>query len=873
MKKAGILFVFFVIQIFMTSNKGFAQDTICEFDPENPLVITQNTLFNYNLSMDNDIIITPGYILTITGELAMVPESRIIIMPGAKLIVDGGTITTSCAGEFWKGIEVQGNTNLSQTEENQGYAIFKSNATIEYALSGAYTAILDEYGVDDPDGYGGVINADSTNFYNNFVSINIRYYFNIFNFFEQNNDSEIKNSTFEVDQNYYDEIETPPGFIMLTWVDGVDIFNNIFKNTYETSFLNKNVGIVSYDANYYVSEDNQFQTLQWGIRAFGTSPLLSPYVDYNDFSNCSYGIYMSGITNPTIIYNTIEVPEYYDHAYGLFISNCPTFNIQENSFSGYDSETGDFGIIINGCGENSKKIYNNTFSNLLYGTQSQGYNANTNRTTGLQILCNIFSDVNVDISVTGVPGVSEDGSIVQYQGSDGENCTYPAGNLFSLNTLDYWNGLEDNITYYHHDPDSKPEVLPTYDGNITLYNTDVNWIDKTTCCPSDAEEKNLLIDELKSKIINSQIEINNANSKLLTLIDGGNTSLLKMQVENSPPSQALQLRDNLLSKSPYLSDIVMISAIENEAGLPPAMLTQVLVANPSSAKSPVVIKKLLNRENPLPEYMLKQIMAGKHIVSDKEKLETTVSYYTLQRDVAFDKIERIYKNDKRYSWSKDSLINILKYDPRLSAKYELIFAYFKNGDINTAMQKLLALPKEFPLDENKMEEYNDYLVFYEIFSSLWQSNKTWQDMSNEQKKQLYILADKAKNQADIYAINVLRMTDNYKYIEPIIIPAKGKNLQFNGKQPEFQSLNSDIQLKVYPNPAGDYFVIDYRFSENSSGTLLEIKDLTGKIVRNFVISDLQNQILIETKDFKSGMYYVQLLNNNSNKVLKISVMK
>ena len=62
---------------------------------------------------------------------------------------------------------------------------------------------------------------------------------------------------------------------------------------------------------------------------------------------------------------------------------------------------------------------------------------------------------------------------------------------------------------------------------------------------------------------------------------------------------AMQVYQNLLSKSPALSDEVMIAAIEKEYALPASLLTIILAANPSAAKSAEVLKALESRENPL----------------------------------------------------------------------------------------------------------------------------------------------------------------------------------------------------------------------------------------------------------------------------------
>ncbi len=50
----------------------------------------------------------------------------------------------------------------------------------------------------------------------------------------------------------------------------------------------------------------------------------------------------------------------------------------------------------------------------------------------------------------------------------------------------------------------------------------------------------------------------------------------------------------LIDKSPYLSDTVVSTAIEKEKVLPGAMIRDVMVANPHTAKNDELINKLMN---------------------------------------------------------------------------------------------------------------------------------------------------------------------------------------------------------------------------------------------------------------------------------------
>lgn len=59
-----------------------------------PFFITEDETWDFTIKMYQDIVIKKGRTLTIKNTLQMVPEARIVVEKGAKLIVDGGVITT-----------------------------------------------------------------------------------------------------------------------------------------------------------------------------------------------------------------------------------------------------------------------------------------------------------------------------------------------------------------------------------------------------------------------------------------------------------------------------------------------------------------------------------------------------------------------------------------------------------------------------------------------------------------------------------------------------------------------------------------------------------------------------------------------------------
>ncbi len=88
---------------------------------------------------------------------------------------------------------------------------------------------------------------------------------------------------------------------------------------------------------------------------------------------------------------------------------------------------------------------------------------------------------------------------------------------------------------------------------------------------------------------------------------------LNSEIETSSPPEAVQVYNELMAESPNLSEAVVESTIEKETVLPNAMVRDVMVANPHTAKSLVLLEKLDDRFDPMPDYMKAQILAGRSI--------------------------------------------------------------------------------------------------------------------------------------------------------------------------------------------------------------------------------------------------------------------
>lgn len=86
--------------------------------------------------------------------------------------------------------------------------------------------------------------------------------------------------------------------------------------------------------------------------------------------------------------------------------------------------------------------------------------------------------------------------------------------------------------------------------------------------------------------------------------------------------------------------------------------------------------------------------------------------------------------------------------------------------------------------------------------------------------------------------------------------------------------NPTTLFVVYPNPCRDIFIIDFSFDNLPAQAYYSISDPLGRIIEEGAIQGQQNQIIIRTSSFSSGLHTIRLIvNGKVEKALKLNVIK
>ena len=840
----------------------------CPYYANSPVEIDENTEWTKNYTLQSDVIIEDGGTLTIYSHVAMPENGKITVEVGGQLILDGGTLTNACTGP-WQGVEVQGDPREEQIpNSNQGMISIVHEGTIENAKIGV--TVID----------GGIVLADSANFINNHIAVEFRQY-------DEENISLFSFCEFKSNENCLPKAP-PLNFVTLTDVNGVEFKACSFKNTWDSDYgelVERGNGIFSINSSFYVDYEcrnstvpcgdyqyNLFQGLNYGIYAIDIGYDNSIVVSHTEFMENIKGLYLSGYqngievtSNDFNLCNTILNI----NSYGMYLDQCTGYHVEDNRFHN-ESVVGDIpGLYINNSGTEDNLIYNNRFDTLNYAIIAHNINRDDSQEKGLCIKCNDFRSDTYDISVTvSAPLVNEDYGIAEYQGSMDQSDDAPAGNTFTEHGSHDWDIYNEgnNIEYIHHLVSStplkvKPDPNKISENVNTKENKSANY-DKEKSCPSmlfcgGGDKENL-----KSLLAVAETNIQAIQAELTELVDGGNTEAMNTDVLTSIPDEALEIHDQLLSESPYLSDTVMKSAISKENVLPNAMIRDVLVANPQAAKSEDVLTELDNRWDPMPDDMMDEIMAGKDSLGAKEILDSKLAKYSLDRSNAFHTLVRLYKNDTTDASAKDSLIAFLTNDEALQSKYSLTFLYQQFNDSIQADAVLNSIPDDFDLTGEQQVIHSNYMSLFGVLRALLHDSLSILELNESQINTLQLLAEDDQYVPGVFARNILLANGLSDYEEPVILPDPYKLSPINKNETKkVTTINRTTNLAIYPNPAKKYFIVEYQLEKDAMDIQIEILDMISRKVVEMTLHGQHDQVVVPVNNWHQGIYLVRLMAN------------
>ncbi len=861
-----------------TTNDAFCATSATWTPANNPFLDGQS-----NVSTSEGFIIGPGTKVTISNmNIAFGIDAKVIVEPGALLILDNTVFTGTTCPALWPGVEVWGDRTQSQNEWNsdgtnthQGRIIVTNNSEINNAHNAIQAIRVRPDGSLDWNKTGGIVQLlRNSRFMNNKKAVWIGGYKNYTPghigdpSYELPNRGFINNCTFNTDDDFNGEMNFH-AFIALYAGSKISITGNRFYNTSTVNTDKKGTAIIAINSPMFVSSQNRFDGLHYGIKAISYDPTVSYDINDNDFNNCYNNIYMNNTWGANITSNFISVvpkdPIMTTDPYGLYINGSTAFHIEDNTFNS-DYFPGSHGIIANNLGALENELYRNHFEGLNYGIKPQLCNKGkvNDVPQGLMLLCNDFANDETfyDILVLGKSmtnglgykyiGIAETQKIPAT--NNPSQYFYPAGNSFTNShngeTYDFDNIDADYLVYSHENNSAALRYKPDYSLNIGQQ----KLTPPENNCPSklgeggDISTESILLTQAQLAL-NSSIIIRNIWK------DGGQTDLDE-QVETTQPWDVYVEFNNLISKSPYLSDEVLMATIENPA-FTSLMVKLIMVANPQANRNEEIMEAIYNRIPALPQSYIDEIEAEETTVSQLEILEGNISAnYHLVRSIENNIID-IYRLDTININANANMLNLMASRPGLQDKYILAATYLNNADYTNMQNVLNSIPSGFELDEKQFIEYQNNLTTFGIAQDFMENDKHIGDLTVTQINSLQnIISQPAIDNSMAMALLLFNNPD-YEIGELILYkPTNGARMAKPTVQqrPEIASL-----FNLFPNPAKDYFNLQYSSELESIQNLsIIITDMQGKTIKELNFKSRNIDQMIDVSEFAMGQYSVSL---------------
>jgi hypothetical protein len=856
--------------------------------------VISSTIWSDSRHLKNHLLIKSGVTLTITGTILIGKDRKIIVEPGAKLIVDGGTLTTEC-GEFWKGIEVWGNTNMPQNDGQQGVVELKNSATIENA----------KYGVrlwkeNDWTKTGGILRANNSHFKNVWKGVE---YWPYNSYQGQNiellNKGIIQDCQFTWDDNFY-QSQAEAG-ITMNHVNGVKIYRCSFidNRTNVSNNEDRPDGITTADAGYrllgktvvnqptimpdlYFNENLQyclFKNLNFGIRTYNFASNFTPFIDNCLFENCLHGIELSSVDNAIIVRNKFEFnisrPSSLSSMQQLRLNESASFKIEGNIFNNlFKSKT--YGTIAINTGSLNNQIFRNNYNGLYVANYAFGINANSMFNNhyflglrGLEYLCNqyIGSQIN-DQYVYTEPTIPYTGQGIKLiQG----NQYLASGNQFSTinnnHELSNFRSTDnEDLRYYHGSVNI--EYPQNISSNIIPIQAEENNICESTLASLPNKKSSIVVklDELNPSIINKK----NALNDLLNLHDREELHVLVNQLSHN---NKMQVKTILLENSPYLSvEMIKKIAVKTPGIFPNAWLKELIESNIELLNNLELRSFLTNKTNPFPQGMLKQLVTDSKIkVTQRGKKELEINYLEKERNRLINELISIEQEDSvQINWEEVENLNIQLNNPTF---------YSQNIDIKGSKgnkEEVLEAINAFELYENNFEntqmheEMLDIKNFKQFYYNKSNPNNGVISLNDTDIQALIQMKEQMKGKAKIQASNMLCFFANIcDDFEPVF-GTNQKNIEFY-QEDNTKLENIQNEVSLYPNPNKGSFVL--QCNEKIDTQKLKITSIDGKLIP-FNLDEKENNLhYISLTDFKEGVYLIEVhfFSNQKNVIKKIFI--
>lgn len=346
--------------------------------------------------------------------------------------------------------------------------------------------------------------------------------------------------------------------------------------------------------------------------------------------------------------------------------------------------------------------------------------------------------------------------------------------------------------------------------------------------------------------------------------DGGATIDLLAFLDAYGYQDAWETYSELISKSPNLSEAVMVKIVESENLLPNSLLAVVLASNPQATKLPSVVSAIENKGNAFDSYQLSIIENGRNNpLSPLEILEKMKAHSRFEEVRLLSDYEEFLLSDESEG-NEQELINYLHPEEFYEDLIKVAQWDYQNGDIESGNDRLLQAADMFKLDSETANRLDQYVYLYNLEKSILETQGGV--LTPSQYDELENLWFTEPFGAGLYAVNMLVHFAGYQPEWPGI-PENGEDKSLRRKNIASESVSS-----VSPNPAQEIAVVKFILPCIGQESV-SLYNPQGQLIQETIMKPGQKEISLNLVDLPSGIYLITCRDQIGSQISSHSLIK
>jgi hypothetical protein len=189
--------------------------------------------------------------------------------------------------------------------------------------------------------------------------------------------------------------------------------------------------------------------------------------------------------------------------------------------------------------------------------------------------------------------------------------------------------------------------------------------------------------------------------------------------------------------------------------------------------------------------------------------------------------------------------------------------YLEKDDTTAAKNILANIPQQFELSSSQSlvnDHWNNYL---DVLLEIKKDSLLYTELDSLQIQKLDELAQ-FDDQPACLAGNILHFLGRMEVSPVYILPEDQLKSGPDDRRFSYCSTEKNY-IKLYPNPAKNYIVVEYGIKERSSEGSLNFYDSSGKLKYKIVLNAQKNSFIINTKDWIEGIYLYNFTSDDQYK--------